>query len=103
MFYLHGRARAQRCFTSVFPALCCGLLLLLSGCANPLTPGAQATSTSTGSYTCASHSSTPVTLTMYYGSEKQAWMTDVVAAFNQQKISACDGPITVHAVPYGSG
>jgi Ca-activated chloride channel family protein len=40
---------------------------------------------------------------MYYGSEKQAWMTDVVSAFNHARLSACDGPITVNATPYGSG
>jgi Ca-activated chloride channel family protein len=40
---------------------------------------------------------------MYYSSEKQAWMTDVVNAFNSQHISACDGPITVNATAYGSG
>jgi Ca-activated chloride channel family protein len=40
---------------------------------------------------------------MYYGSEKQAWMEDVVADFNQRHVTACDGPITVKAIPIGSG
>lgn len=85
--------------------LCVGMLLILGGCANPFAPSANATPTvaPAPSYTCVSHSSTPVTLTMYYGSEKQAWMTDVVSAFNKQHLSACDGPITVNATPYGSG
>ena len=45
----------------------------------------------------------PVTLTMYYGSEKQAWISDVVADFNSHNYAACDGPITVKATPIGSG
>ncbi|HEY0752400.1 MAG TPA: VWA domain-containing protein [Ktedonobacteraceae bacterium] len=104
MFCSHARNK-WRFFSlgrSAFGAI---LLLLLGGCANPfaVNTNATATATSTVPYTCVAHSSTPVTLTMYYGSEKQAWMTDVVNAFNQQQISACDGPITVHALPYGSG
>ncbi len=31
---------------------------------------------------CGPHTTNPVSLTMYYGSEKQAWMEDVVRAFN---------------------
>jgi len=52
---------------------------------------------------CTSHSSNPVTLTMYYGSEKQAWIDDVVKDFNSRNFAACDGPITVKATPLGSG
>jgi Ca-activated chloride channel homolog len=52
---------------------------------------------------CTSHSSNPVTITMYYGSEKQAWISDVVADFNSHNYAACDGPITVKATPIGSG
>jgi Ca-activated chloride channel family protein len=40
---------------------------------------------------------------MYYGSEKEAWIKDVVADFNSRNITACDGPITVNAIPTGSG
>jgi len=40
---------------------------------------------------------------MYYGSEKQAWINDVVSSFNSQNITACDGPITIKATPIGSG
>lgn len=40
---------------------------------------------------------------MYYGSEKEAWINDVVADFNNRKMTACDGSITVKATPIGSG
>lgn len=40
---------------------------------------------------------------MYYGSEKQNWIDDVVGAFNSGNYTACDGPITVKAIPVGSG
>jgi Ca-activated chloride channel family protein len=40
---------------------------------------------------------------MYYGNEKEAWIKDVVADFNSRKMTACDGPITVNAIPIGSG
>jgi len=36
-------------------------------------------------------------------SEKQAWIQDVVQTFNSRQYVACDGPITVKAVPIGSG
>ena len=52
---------------------------------------------------CTKHSSNPVTIAMDYGSEKQAWIEDVVANFNSRNIVACDGPITVKATPLGSG
>lgn len=52
---------------------------------------------------CAAHTSNPVTLTMYYGSEKQAWIDDIVRTFNSRHYIACDGPITVNALPIGSG
>jgi Ca-activated chloride channel family protein len=52
---------------------------------------------------CTSHSKNPVTLTMYYSSEKQQWISDVVTDFNSHNFAACDGPITVKAVPIGSG
>jgi len=40
---------------------------------------------------------------MYYGSEKEAWIKNVVTDFNSQNITACDGPISVKATPIGSG
>jgi len=52
---------------------------------------------------CGPHTTNPVSLTMYYGSEKQAWMEDVVRAFNSAHYVACDGPISVRAIPIGSG
>src|SRR5579859_3236356 len=65
-------------------------------------PAAQPTS-SIPSFACSAHSSNPVTLNMYYGSEKKAWIDDVVADFNSRGMTACDGPITVKATPMGSG
>ena len=56
-----------------------------------------------GSIPCTSHSSNPVTLNFYYGSEKQAWIEDVVKDFNSHNYAACDGAITVKATPLGSG
>jgi Ca-activated chloride channel homolog len=52
---------------------------------------------------CTAHTSNPITLTMAYGSEKEAWINDVVADFNSRQLTACDGPITVKATPIGSG
>jgi Ca-activated chloride channel family protein len=40
---------------------------------------------------------------MLYGSEKQAWIEDVVKDFNSRNVTACDGPITMKAIPIGSG
>jgi Ca-activated chloride channel homolog len=52
---------------------------------------------------CTTRSSNPVALTMDYSSEQEAWINDVVADFNHQQKTACDGPITVTATPTGSG
>ncbi len=85
------------------------ILSLLSACSGANQPSSgQATTTPVSttaapSINCASHSSNPVTLNMYYGSEKQAWMQDVVADYNSRHMTACDGPITVKATPVGSG
>lgn len=81
--------------------LCLGAFLTLSACSNPLTqtpaPGPLVSS-------CATHSSTPVTLTLAYTTEKQAWMQAAVAGFNRLQPRACDGPITVRTIAYeGSG
>jgi Ca-activated chloride channel family protein len=86
--------------------LCLGLLFALAACDNPFaakTPTAASQATA-ASYTCTEHSSTPVTLTLSYTTEKQAWLEDAVASFNQQQITACDGPITIRTIPdEGSG
>lgn len=85
------------------------LLFILIACSS--NSGTQAnkqgttTQSATGGTTiqCQSHSNNPVTLNVAYSSEKETWMKQVVPAFNQQHISACDGPIKVVATPYGSG
>jgi len=85
------------------------LLILLSGCIGGTNTGNKnqgnqgAPSSAIQPIQCSEHSSNPVQLTMYYGSEKQAWMQDVVANFNSLHMTACDGPITVKATPIGSG
>ncbi|GCE19951.1 substrate-binding and vWA domain-containing protein [Dictyobacter kobayashii] len=82
-------------------------LLMLTACSGQDTTNKPAsptkTTSSTASFQCTSKSSTPVTLNMAYSSEKQTWMDAVVADFNRQNITACDGPITVKATPMGSG
>jgi len=45
----------------------------------------------------------PVSLTMYYSSEKEAWINKVVQDFNKQQRKACDWPITINPNPMGSG
>lgn len=80
------------------------LLTLLAACNGNNNQNQKPTQAPPGpSISCTSHSSNPVTLTMYYGSEKQAWIDDVVPDFNSRNITACDGPITVKATPIGSG
>ena len=88
---------------------CVLLLFVLTACNDQSAPTKQS-SKATGTQTvsgaaipCTQHSSNPVTITMDYGSEKQAWIDDVVADFNSRNITACDGPITVKATPLGSG
>lgn len=77
---------------------------LLASCAIGASPVATATTNpSFPPLVCAQRSDNPVTLTMYYGSEKQEWINDVIPDFNRQHISACDGPITVNAIAIGSG
>ncbi|GCE13678.1 substrate-binding and vWA domain-containing protein [Tengunoibacter tsumagoiensis] len=82
------------------------LVLILSAC-NDQTTSKPTTQTPTNpggtAFQCAAHSSNPVSLSFAYGSEKQAWIEDVVKDFNSQKQSACDGTITVTATPMGSG
>src|SRR5579864_9564398 len=52
---------------------------------------------------CTTRSSSPVKLTMYYDTEKQDWIKDVVVDFNSRKMVACDGPITVNAIGLNPG
>src|SRR6266700_6014835 len=103
-----NQRRYMMCFhhASVYALCLLFLLPLLTACLGQSAPpqnNKPTPATQTSSIVCSSHSSNPVTLTMYYGSEKQAWMQDVVADFNNQHITACDGPITVKATPIGSG
>ncbi len=98
---------------SISSFVCLLLTLLLSACSTgggtqtdvrPTTPANRPVQTPPGpAIACTAHSSNPVTLTMYYGSEKQSWMDDVVTDFNSRAIAACDGPITVKAIATGSG
>src|SRR5215813_7376918 len=82
------------------------LVVLLEACSTSIGPIQSTPSPSASpnlSYTCSTHTSNPVTLTMYYGSEKESWISDEVKDFNSRQITACDGPITVNAIPVGSG
>jgi Ca-activated chloride channel family protein len=73
----------RKCFTGFLLVSWCLLLLpLLAAC------GAETKT---------------VTLNMLYGSEKQAWIEDVVKDFNSRNITAGGDPITVKATPIGSG
>ena len=86
---------------------CLSLVALLAACSKSTPPTNNNPTPTQGpsgvSIQCSAHSSNPVTLNMYYGSEKQAWIQDVVADFNSRGVTACDGPITVKATPIGSG
>src|SRR5258708_37895516 len=91
----------RKVFSLTLRALCLSSRFLLSACdnsggakANP--PAASASS----SYTCASHSSTPVTLTLAYTTEKQAWMKDVAATFIEKNIRAHHDSHTVQTIPH---
>jgi Ca-activated chloride channel family protein len=79
------------------------LLVVLSACDAGNQQTQKAGTPTTIAVPCTAHSSNPVSISMLYGSEKQAWIEDVVKDFNNSNISACDGPITVTATPIGSG
>src|SRR6266851_327723 len=86
------------------------LLLVLSACAGPGPSNNQPTLPNKPVQTppgppiqCTSHSTHAITLTMYYSSEKQQWINDVVTDFNNHHYAACDGPITVKAITIRSG
>ncbi|HEY1012069.1 MAG TPA: VWA domain-containing protein [Herpetosiphonaceae bacterium] len=76
-----------------------GLLLLplLAACG-------QGGVTGTGGQPTSAAPAGAVTLRMLYGSEKQSWIAEATAAFNQAGIKTAAGqPIFVEAVPLGSG
>ncbi len=108
MYYssrLHKTQQIVRLFVYV-----CVLALIMSLVAacdsttqNSLNNGKSTPVAATSSINCTAHSTNPITLTMAYGSEKEAWIKDVVADFNSRHMAACDGPITVNATPVGSG
>ncbi len=54
-------------------------------------------------YVCSTPTTKPVTLTMTYDNAEQGWIDAVVKDFNSQNMTACDGPIMVHATPMSSG
>src|SRR2546427_1280219 len=82
------------------------LLLVLSACTGPgssnnpssnqpTQPGRAVQTPPGPPVQCASHSTNPVTLTMYYSSEKQQWIDAAVTDFNSHNFAACDGPIAI--------
>src|SRR5437763_8147295 len=79
------------------------VLTLLTACDQTSSSSNQGTSSHQASIQCTTQTSTPITLTTYYGSDMQEWMEDVVKDFNSRGISACDGPIHINAQPIGSG
>jgi Ca-activated chloride channel family protein len=54
-------------------------------------------------FICPTSTAAPITLNMVYDSTEQAWMQDVIKDFDSQRITACDGPISVQATPMDSG
>src|SRR5262249_53110128 len=107
MTVFHISYRIQRKRPSTFWLVSWSLLLLtmLVACNSSGNQTSKSTQTASGAVPipCSSHSSDPVTLNMLYGSEKQAWIDNVVKDFNGRNITACNGPITVKATPIGSG
>lgn len=103
MHHIHRRNPSWLALSTTWYML---LLICLSACAgfgSNSQPNKSSQASPAPSFQCTAHSSNPVTLTMYYGSEKQNWIDDVVGTFNSGNYSACDGPITVKAIPVGSG
>lgn len=100
MFLISGKKKAA---WSLFVLTLLATCLTSCNMASPAPTPQVTTHHATQQAACTAHSSQAVTLTMYYGSEKQQWMEDVVQDFNNRAVTACDGPITVKAVPIGSG
>ncbi len=72
--------------------------LVLAGCGKPSAPG-EATATPTPLA-----AASPLELTFTYGSEKEAWMKEVVPAFNAENHRLASGKtIHVNAIAMGSG
>jgi Ca-activated chloride channel family protein len=101
--------RYHKTYRTLYSAICLLLVLLCTACTDTTNnetqqQANQPVQTPPGpAIQCTAHSSNPITLTMYYGSEKENWMKDVVADFNAHHYAACDGAITVKAIPGGSG
>jgi Ca-activated chloride channel family protein len=72
-------------------------LIALASCNS--SQSAQSTPTAGGGGAVSCPHTSNVTLNFYYGSEKQAWIQDVVKVFN----AACAGSVSVKATPLGSG
>jgi Ca-activated chloride channel homolog len=105
MYYASRNIQPKHSSRFWLASWCLLLLTMLAACGLPGTQANKPTQTAPNmaSIPCSAHSSNPVTLNVLYSSEKQAWMEDVVKDFNNQNITACDGPITVNATPTGSG
>src|SRR6266478_7111249 len=95
-----GSSQVKGCMFRPFASMVLLLLLtLFSSCNTDPQPPPPLPS----DIQCAARSSNRVALTMDYSSEQEAWIDDLVADFNRQQKTACDGPITVMATPVGSG
>lgn len=71
------------------------LCLLCAGCDTTIPPASR--------QQCMAHLSAPLALTMEYSSEQAIWIDAAIADFNRQQKAQCPWPITVRAVPAGSG
>ena len=104
MRFLQDRFKTRQVITSLVNALyLVATLALLTACEQKPSSSQQSGSSQQVAIHCTARTSQPITLTMYYGSEMQEWIEDVVKDFNMRGISACDGPIHVNAQPIGSG
>ncbi len=53
-------------------------------------------------FVCPTSTAVPITLNMVYDGTEQSWIQDVIKDFDSQRITACDGPISVQATPMDS-
>ena len=84
--------------TLILPLLCAALLLSDLGCKRAAPSGSSSRSS------LATPATGELRLVFSYGSEKQKWVDDVTAAFNNSNIQSASGKhITVESVPGGSG
>src|SRR5690349_6328535 len=99
----------RKAYRTIYTVLCLLLLLRCTACTDTTNNTTQnqankSAQTPPGpAIHCTVQSSNPITLSVYYGSEQEYWMNDVVTDFNARHYTACDGAITVTAVPIGSG